>query len=164
MCHWCLTKMVEDSKFKGKLYYAFTAMAMPGNNTRVVPTWLLEMTKKNRAHTEDVKKKMSDSHRMRWEDADLKKKYSENRLGEKSSFYGCSHTAQTKTKISMNRKAAVTDENRQRSSEVHSNKIITNEHRNAISKKMKGKPKSEEQKRKMSLAAKARWDKIKATA
>ena len=68
--------------------------------------------------------------------------------GEANGMYGKTHTDETKQKIiDANKKWLETDEG----------KVAKKKQAVAFSKRMKGVPKSEEQKRKMSEAAKARW-------
>lgn len=68
--------------------------------------------------------------------------------GEANGMYGKTHTDETKQKIiDANKKWSETDEG----------KAVIKKRAAASSKRMKGVPKSEEQKRKMSEAAKARW-------
>jgi len=70
--------------------------------------------------------------------------------GEKNGMFGKTHTEEAKTKIIAGNKAWL---------ETEDGKAAKKKQGEELSKRMKGKPKSEEQKRKMSEAAKAIWAK-----
>lgn len=162
ICHWCLTKMVSNSYYKMKLLHAFSAMAIDknSNHKRIIPTWLIEISRKNLKHTEETKQKMSLTHKQRWT-KELKEKYSNERKGSNNSFYSKKHSDETKDLISKNIKKNWTPERSKRNSEIHANKKISDEQKRIVSDKLTGIKRSEETKIKMSLAAKKRWEKKK---
>lgn len=163
ICHWCLTKMTDNKYYKIKLLHAFSAMSINKNSKhkRIIPTWLVELSRKKLKHTDETKQKMSISHKKRWEDPKLRAKYSEERKGSGNSFYSKSHTKETKELISNNIKLTWTPERIKRNSEIHSNKKISDSQKKTVSEKLIGIKKSEETKSRMSLAAKLRWEKKK---
>lgn len=161
ICHWCLTKMVENKYYKMKLLHAFSAMSIDknDNNKRIVPTWLVELSRKQLKHTEETKAKMSNIHKQRWENnPELKERYSKDRKGSNNSFFNKTHTLETKEKISNNIKLNWTPERSKRNSEIHSGKKISDEQKKVVSIKLTGIKRSEETKQKMSLAASKRWE------
>lgn len=160
ICHWCLTKMSDNKYYRMKLLHAFSAMSIDknSNHNRIIPTWLVELSRSKLKHTEETKQKMSISHKKRWEDPNLRERYSEERKGTGNSFYSKSHSEETRELISNNIKLRWTPERSKRNSEIHSNKKISDSHRKAISEKITGIKRSEETKRKQSIAAKKRWE------
>lgn len=163
ICHWCLTKMTDNKYYNIKLLHAFSAMSMNknSNHKRIIPTWLVELSRKKLKHTEETKQKMSVSHKKRWEDPKLREKYSEERKGTGNSFYSKTHSKETKDLISKTIKENWTPERNKRNSEIHSNKKISDSQKEIVSKKLTGIKRSEETKMKLSLAAKKRWEKKK---
>lgn len=102
-------------------------------------------------HSDEVKEKMSDSQKERWDD-DLKQHYSEMYEGDKNPFFGKKHSEETINKI----REKCTGEN-----SVHYGKHRSQEIKDKISKKHKGKKLSEKTKNKIGEANKGHtaWNK-----
>ena len=67
------------------------------------------------------------------------------------------HSEETKRKIGIKSKAKMTEQEKQKLSDLWKGRPLEEETKRKISQSMKGKPKSEETKRKMKEAAKRRW-------
>lgn len=67
------------------------------------------------------------------------------------------HSEETKRKIGIKSKAKMTEQEKQKLSDLWKGRPLEEETKRKISQSMKGKPKSEETKRKMREAAKRRW-------
>jgi len=84
-------------------------------------------------HSEESKKKISESNKGKTHSEETKKKMSESRKGEKNGFQGKKHSIETRQKISESGKdrivKPISDETRAKLSAAHSGKILSEQHK-----------------------------------
>ena len=105
--------------------------------------------KKGKHHTEETRRKMSESHKNMSDDT--RRKISEANKGKHRSD-------ETRRKMRESHKN-MSDETRKKISDAKKGKKFSEEHRRKISEAIKGRTCSDETRRKMSEAAKRRWAK-----
>lgn len=104
--------------------------------------------------SEETKKKMSESAKIKVFSEEHKKNISLSHMGEKNSFYGKTHSEETKRKISISKKLSKyphpcigkkhTEESKLKMSASHKGKRMSLESRRKMSENRKGKKRSEE--------------------